>query len=134
MTPHDTSTTTSHRADERQPNVPGGVTARLKARRRRIGLIRKRTVAIAASTFALIWGVIFVQLVSGHDPALAHNSSSTAASPSGSPGSTSSGSTGSTSSGSTSSGSTSSGSSSSGSSGSGSSGSGSTSPITTSQS
>ena len=71
MTPHDTSTTTSHRADERQPNVPGGVTARLKARRRRIGLIRKRTVAIAASTFALIWGVIFVQLVSGHDPALA---------------------------------------------------------------
>ena len=76
---------------------------RLKARRRRVALIRKRAVAGAACTFALAWGVIFVQLVSGHDPALAHTKATTSAASgtttadSASSGSSSSGSTDSTS-------------------------------------
>src|SRR5437868_654333 len=52
--------------------------ARLNAHRRRVSLIRKRVVAAAAATFALLWGVIFVQLVSGHDPALGQTSTNTA--------------------------------------------------------
>ncbi len=48
------------------------VAERLRARRQRVRLIRRRITATGASIFALAWGVIFVQLVSGHDPALAH--------------------------------------------------------------
>lgn len=118
MTSPDTPTTTSAPEADKQRSVPGGVTARLKARRRRVTLIRKRALAAAASTFALLWGVIFFQLVSGHDPALAHGARGAATTTTTSSGTKSS----------------SSGSTSSGSSGSGSSGSGSTSPITTSQS
>lgn len=47
---------------------------RLRARRARIVRIRKRALASAAGTFVLAWGVIFMQLVSGHDPALAKHS------------------------------------------------------------
>lgn len=46
---------------------------RLRARRERVALVRRRVLALAGSSFALGWGVIFVQLVSGHDPALAHS-------------------------------------------------------------
>ena len=42
-----------------------------------MALIRKRVIAASASTFALAWGVIFVQLVSGHDPVLAHSKAKT---------------------------------------------------------
>jgi cytoskeletal protein RodZ len=104
MTPPDTPPTRSAPRAGRQPNVPGGVTARLKERRRRVASVRKRALAAAASTFALVWGVIFFQLVSGHDPALAHNASRTATATTSSSGSTSSN-AGSTSSGSASSGS-----------------------------
>ncbi len=90
MTPPDTSTTTSAPSTERQVDVPPSVTARLRARRRRVARIRKRTLAIAGSAFALLWGVIFVQLVSGHDPALAHNSRGASSSTTSSSGSSSS--------------------------------------------
>lgn len=120
MTPNDVSARTSTPSGDKRPDAPAGAGARVKARRRRVALIRKRTLAVAGSSFALLWGVIFVQLVSGHDPALAKKATAAA---------TSTPSSGSTSSGSTSSGSTSSGSSSSDTSGSGS-----TSAITTSQS
>lgn len=124
MTLPDPPTTTSAPQAARELNVPGGVTARLKARRRRVRLIRKRALAAAASTFALLWGVIFFQLVSGHDPALAHKSSGAVTTTTGASPTTSS-----------SSGPATSGSlSSSGGSAAGASGSGSTSPITTSQS
>lgn len=43
---------------------------RLQARRRRTKVIRKRVVALAVTGFLALWGVIFAQLVSGHDPAL----------------------------------------------------------------
>ncbi len=107
MTPNDISTMTPTPRGDRRPDAPVGTTARVKMRRRRVALIRKRTLAVAGSAFALLWGVIFVQLVSGHDPALAKKATAAVTS------TTSSGST---------------------SSGSASSGSGSTSAITTSQS
>ena len=55
---------------------------RLRARRRRLSALRNRTIATALAVFALVWGVIFVQLVSGHDPSLAatQTSASTTAS------------------------------------------------------
>jgi cytoskeletal protein RodZ len=83
------------------------VAERLQARRRRVSLIRKRVVAAAGSTFALAWGVIFFQLVSGHDPVLASKAKATTTSSTGSSQTTAS---------------------------SGSSSSGATSPVTTSQS
>jgi cytoskeletal protein RodZ len=93
------------------------VARRLAEKRQRARVIRKRVLAAGASTFVLAWGVIFVQLVAGHDPALAHKASTTTASSTASATPTSS-----------SSGSTSSNASSS------SSGSAPTSPVTTSQS
>lgn len=127
MTPHDAPETTYDARDHSRADARTGVAARLKARRRRVRVIRKRALAVAASTFALVWGVIFVQLVSGHDPALGHSSSGTAASTTGSSGSSSSTSSPSSSGSTSSSGSNSSA-------GTGSSSSGATSPITTSQS
>jgi cytoskeletal protein RodZ len=53
------------------------VAERLAKRRRRTVRLRKRVIAASGSTFVLAWGVIFVQLVSGHDPALAHKASTT---------------------------------------------------------
>lgn len=102
------------------PDTKRLVDERLRARRRRSGRIRKRVLAAAGSTFVLAWGVIFVQLVSGHDPALAKRSTTStssrgSAATAGQSGTSSSGT-------------------SSGSSSSGSSSSGSTSPLTTSQS
>jgi len=86
---------------------------RLRARRERVALVRRRVLALAGSSFALGWGVIFVQLVSGHDPALAHSNGT--ATNTGASTATSAGSTAASSAGSSSS-------------------SGSTSPVTTSQS
>jgi cytoskeletal protein RodZ len=90
---------------------------RLRARRRRMTRIRKRVIAIAVVTFALLWGVIFIQLVSGQDPALSQKSAAVTSTTSTSSGSgttsSASGATGSTTP---------------------SSGAGTTSPITTSQS
>jgi cytoskeletal protein RodZ len=87
----------------------------------RIARIRKRVFAATGATFALAWGVIFVQLVAGHDPALAkHTSASTTTT---SVTTTSSGSS-----------SASSGSGSTGTGGSASTGASTTSPVTTSQS
>ncbi len=54
------------------------VAERLEARRRRVAAIRKRVVTIAATVFLALWAMIFVQLVSGHDPALAGKSATTA--------------------------------------------------------
>lgn len=48
----------------------------LQVRRRRAGSLRNRTVAIGLVIFALLWGVVFVQLISGNDPVLARSSKS----------------------------------------------------------
>jgi hypothetical protein len=44
-------------------------------RQQRTKLIRKRAVASGLGIFAVVWGVVFAQLVSGHDPALAESQS-----------------------------------------------------------
>lgn len=56
----------------------------LQARRRRVSHIRRRMVGVATATFLATAGGIAIQLVSGHDPALAHSSASKVASAGGS--------------------------------------------------
>ena len=53
---------------------------RLRAQRRRAGQLRARVVAIALIGFVLLWGVIFAQMVTGHDPVLSDKSSAVASS------------------------------------------------------
>ena len=43
---------------------------RLAAQKRRAGLLRGRVVAISLVCFALLWGVVFVQMATGNDPVL----------------------------------------------------------------
>lgn len=58
-------------------STPRNATARL-ARERRIHTLRMRVVAIAVALFVAAWAGLFVQLISGHDPALASSTSSVA--------------------------------------------------------
>lgn len=43
---------------------------RLSAQRRRAGMLRGRVVAISLICFALLWGIVFVQMATGNDPVL----------------------------------------------------------------
>lgn len=43
---------------------------RLQAQRRRAGELRARAVVISVVAFALLWGVVFMQMATGHDPVL----------------------------------------------------------------
>jgi hypothetical protein len=43
---------------------------RLAGLRRRIGTVRRRTVAFSVSVFTAAWIAVFAQMVSGHDPVL----------------------------------------------------------------
>jgi hypothetical protein len=43
---------------------------RLSAQKRRAGLLRGRVVAISLVCFALLWGIVFVQMATGNDPVL----------------------------------------------------------------
>jgi cytoskeletal protein RodZ len=54
---------------------------RLRAQRQRAGQLRARVVTVALIGFVLLWGVIFVQMATGHDPVLGDKSSAVAASP-----------------------------------------------------
>jgi cytoskeletal protein RodZ len=54
------------------------VAERLRARQHRVSVIRRRVVAIAMAMFLASSGGIFVQLVSGNDPALAKSATKTA--------------------------------------------------------
>ena len=51
------------------------VSARLAARGRRTRHLRRRVAALALAVFMAAWLVIYVQLASGHDPALATTTS-----------------------------------------------------------
>ena len=55
------------------------VAQRLRARERRVSVIRRRVVAIALAVFLALWSVIFLQLVSGNDPALSRRTATTTA-------------------------------------------------------
>jgi hypothetical protein len=43
---------------------------RLAAQKRRAGLLRGRVVALSLVCFALLWGIVFVQMATGNDPVL----------------------------------------------------------------
>ena len=53
---------------------------RLQARRRRVRTIRLRVVGASAGTFLAVSGAVLLQLVTGHDPALAASATTTVAS------------------------------------------------------
>jgi cytoskeletal protein RodZ len=55
-----------------KPGAEALIAERLQARKQRVATLRKRVVGVAVGVFLGLWGAIFVQLVSGHDPALAH--------------------------------------------------------------
>jgi len=44
--------------------------AKIRAKRRRVQTIRRRTLRGSLALFAAVWAVVFAQLVSGNDPAL----------------------------------------------------------------
>ncbi|MGH2937517.1 MAG: hypothetical protein ACRDPE_05285 [Solirubrobacterales bacterium] len=52
---------------------------RLAAQRRRAGLLRGRVVALSLICFALLWGVVFVQMATGNDPVLGGKKKATTA-------------------------------------------------------
>jgi hypothetical protein len=51
---------------------------RLRAQREKAGELRGRVVAISLLCFALLWGIVFVQMATGHDPVLGDTSSTVA--------------------------------------------------------
>lgn len=51
---------------------------RLRAQREKARELRGRVVAISLICFALLWGIVFVQMATGHDPVLGHTSSTAA--------------------------------------------------------
>jgi hypothetical protein len=48
---------------------------RIRAQRERAGRLKTRVVAISLICFALLWGVVFVQMATGNDPVLGDSSS-----------------------------------------------------------
>lgn len=58
--------------------TPPDVHSVFAKRRQRVTRIRRQVIALAVAAFLALWGVIFVQLVSGHDPALAAKASTPA--------------------------------------------------------
>jgi hypothetical protein len=51
---------------------------RLRAQREKAGELRGRVVAISLVCFAMLWGIVFVQMATGHDPVLGNPSSTIA--------------------------------------------------------
>jgi hypothetical protein len=61
------------------PPTPSVQVDRREIRRRRVQTVRRRTLAGSLAAFAAAWGIIFSQLVTGHDPALSNNKQATVA-------------------------------------------------------
>lgn len=64
----------SHEIQERKRKAQ----RRLRAQREKVGELRGRVVAISLLCFALLWGTVFVQMATGHDPVLGDTSSKVA--------------------------------------------------------
>ena len=72
------------------PPTPSGRSAageKLTARRLRVRTIRRRVAGLSLATFLAASGAVLVQLVTGHDPALAHQHQTTGVTVTRSPGS-----------------------------------------------
>jgi len=62
--------------DHRRLEAKGLARAKARSRRLRAASIRSRTVRGSLALFAVLWGIVFVQLVSGNDPALSKSNKS----------------------------------------------------------
>lgn len=58
--------------DPRRLEAKGLARAKIRAKRRRVSSIRKRTIRGSLALFAIAWVVVFAQLVTGNDPVLGH--------------------------------------------------------------
>jgi outer membrane biosynthesis protein TonB len=56
--------------DPNRLEAKGLARAKIRAKRRRVQTIRRRTLRGSLALFAVVWAIVFVQLVSGNDPAL----------------------------------------------------------------
>ncbi len=56
--------------DLRRLEAKGLARAKIRSKRRRVSTIRRRTVRGSLALFAVLWGIIFVQLATGNDPVL----------------------------------------------------------------
>jgi len=54
----------------RKLEAKGLARAKSRSRRRRVATIRSRTIRGSLALFAILWGIVFVQLASGNDPVL----------------------------------------------------------------
>jgi hypothetical protein len=54
----------------RQLEAKGLARAKSRSRRRRVAVIRNRTIRGSLALFAVLWAIVFVQLASGNDPVL----------------------------------------------------------------
>jgi hypothetical protein len=59
--------------DFRRLEAKGLARAKIRAKRRRVGAIRSRTIRGSLALFALAWAIVFGQLVTGNDPALSRS-------------------------------------------------------------
>jgi hypothetical protein len=59
--------------DLRRLEAKGLARAKIRAKRRRVGTIRSRTIRGSLALFALAWAIVFGQLVTGNDPALSRS-------------------------------------------------------------
>jgi hypothetical protein len=60
--------------EQRRLEAKGLARAKARSRRLRVAWIRSRTIRGSLALFAVLWGIVFVQLVSGNDPALSSSS------------------------------------------------------------
>ena len=60
--------------EQRRLEAKGLARAKARSRRLRVARIRGRTIRGSLALFAVLWGIVFVQLVSGNDPALSNSS------------------------------------------------------------
>jgi hypothetical protein len=60
--------------DVRRLEAKGLARAKIRSKRRRVHTIRRRTVRGSLALFAISWGIVFGQLVTGNDPALSRSS------------------------------------------------------------
>jgi cytoskeletal protein RodZ len=70
MTPPASSYALPLPAAAARPDKNAMAARKVAARKRRVVVLRRRVVALAVAVFLAVWGVIFVQLAAGHDPAL----------------------------------------------------------------
>jgi hypothetical protein len=60
--------------DARKLEAKSLARAKSRSRRHRVAVIRSRTIRGSLALFAVLWGIVFVQLASGNDPALSPKS------------------------------------------------------------